>query len=57
MKIVKVEKCIEYIESTGWKLKQRARGYYYFRKENAPVEHRDMVFSLAELRKIYHNGW
>jgi hypothetical protein len=55
--VVKVNECIRYIESCGWLLKQRARGYYYFRNENANEGQRDMTFSLAELREAYHNGW
>lgn len=56
-KITPVGVCIAYIESCGWLLKSRARGYYYFRNENAPVGMRDMTFSLAELRETYKTGW
>lgn len=55
--VVKVGECIQYIESCGWKLKNRARGYYYFYNPNAHEGHRDMTFSLKELRETYHNGW
>lgn len=55
--LVKVGECIKYIEACGWKLQQRARGYYFFYNSNANLAQRDMVFSLAELREAYHNGW
>ncbi len=55
--VVKVDECIRYIESCGWQLKTRSRGYYYFYNPNAAEFHRDMTFSLKELRETYHNGW
>ena len=55
--VVKVDECIRYIESCGWKLKTRSRGYYYFYNPNAAEFQRDMTFSLKELRETYHNGW
>lgn len=55
--IIKVGVSISYIESCGWMLKQRARGYYYFRNEKAIEGQRDMTFSLAELREAYLKGW
>ena len=56
-RLVTVVDCIRYIESCGWLLQQRAKGYYYFRNENANESQRDMTFSLAELREVHRNGW
>lgn len=55
--VVKVDECIRYIESCGWLLQTRSRGYYNFYNENAHENFRTMIFSLAELREAYHNGW
>lgn len=55
--VVKVGECIRYIESCGWLLKKRARGYYHFRNEKANESQRDMTFTLAELRESYLKGW
>lgn len=55
--VVKVDECIRYIEACGWKLTRRTTGYYSFHNPNANVAHRDMVFTLKELREAYHNGW
>jgi len=56
-KVVKVDECIKYIVSCGWTLKQRTKGYYLFNNPNAADYHRDLAFSLAELRHAYLNGW
>lgn len=55
--VVKVDECVKYIESCGWTLKHRSKGYYYFYNPNAADYHRDLTFSLAELREAYLNGW
>jgi len=52
-----VGECIAYIESCGWLLKARARGYYFFYNANAAEGMRDKTFSLAELRDTYKTGW
>lgn len=55
--VVKVFECIKYIESCGWELKRRTKGFYFFHNPNAHEGQRDMFFSLKELRETYHNGW
>jgi hypothetical protein len=55
--VVKVDECIKYIESCGWTLRRRTTGYYAFHNPNANEVHRDMTFTLAELRHAYINGW
>jgi len=55
--LIPVEVCIAYIESCGWKLRSRTRGYYFFYNENAAVGMRDKTFSLKELRETYKTGW
>lgn len=56
-RLTSVKVCIVYIESCGWKLRSRARGYYFFYNENAPIGMRDKTFSLKELRETYKTGW
>jgi len=55
--LIPVEVCIVYIESCGWKLRARARGYYSFYNELAPIGMRDKTFSLKGLRETYRTGW
>lgn len=55
--VVKVDECIKYIESCGYEIQSRNKGRYSFYNPNRPDEHKWMVFSLAELRETYHNGW
>ena len=55
--LVKATECIKYIQSCGYTLQQRRRGYYHFRNPSRPPEHRDMVFTLSGLRDAYLNGW
>lgn len=56
-KLPGVKECIAYIESCGWKLKNRGRSYYYFYNPDRPVEHKQMVFNLTELRHAFKHGW
>ena len=53
----KVNDCIAYIESCGWKLVNRYRTVYYFKNEDICIEHKQMRFTLSELRHAYVNGW
>jgi len=55
--LTKVNVCVSYIESCGWLLKRRTKGFYYFWNENAAVGMRDKTFSLEELRETYKTGW
>lgn len=55
--VVKVDECIKYIESCGWTLQWRSKGYYGFYNPDADAYHRDLSFTLAELREAYLNGW
>lgn len=55
--LASVDECIRYIESTGWKLINRSRGFYAFRNSNAHVAQQNMVFSLKELREAQKFGW
>lgn len=56
LQVVKVDECIAYIESCGWKLKNRTRGHYTFVNPRSSVLPR-VRFSLKELRETYAKGW
>lgn len=51
-----IKRCIEYIESCGWKLEHRGRNYLFY-NELAHVGQKYMSFTLKEIREIYLNGW
>lgn len=55
--MVNVEQAIAYIESCGYKLVSRARGYYRFYNPNRHPAFQTMIFRLSELRETYRNGW
>lgn len=55
--LARVEACIQYIESCGWKLRHRSKGYYCFRNPKAAPHIRDVFFTLKELRETYEYGW
>ena len=55
--LVPVKECIKYIEGCGWMLKRRNKSFYLFRNEKANDVHKEMIFSLAELRETYETGW
>jgi hypothetical protein len=52
----KIDDCIEYIESCGWKLKSRKDGFFLFVNENCKVI-QSVVFDKCEIREAYKNGW
>lgn len=56
--IPKVDDCIAYIESCGWKLETRKARWYRF----TPIAPRSdgktcIAFTTTELRHAYTNGW
>lgn len=55
--LVPVEECINYIESCGWKLKTKSRGFYCFENPHASISFKTFNFTLKQLRETYKNGW
>lgn len=53
----KLKECIAYIEGCGWKLTNQHRMVYYFENPNANLVHRQMRFTLNELRHAFKYGW
>jgi len=56
-KLPNVKECIAYIESCGWLLTNQYRTVYYFYNEKANECHRQMRFTLTELRHAFRYGW
>jgi hypothetical protein len=56
-KLPTVGECIAYIQETGWKLTVRRRSWYVFRNEGAELHIRELVWTLAELRDTWRNGF
>ena len=62
-KLIDVESCIKRVEESGYKLTNRGKfrnsgpPVYVFRNENAEPAFREFVFSISELRCVYHFGW
>ncbi len=55
--LVPVNECIRYIESCGWKLTTKSRGFYCFENPHATISFRTFNFTLKQLRETYKNGW
>lgn len=56
-KLPNVKECISYIEGCGWKLVNQYRTVYYFENPNTNLVHKQMRFTLTELRHAFVNGW
>lgn len=57
VKTPKIDDCIEYIESCGWRLVLRKRGTYLFhlKKRCEVIDY--VEFTLKEIREAYLKGW
>lgn len=53
-----VGQCIAYVESLGYKLIGRGRGYYIFRDQTGkrPPHNREMTWNLNEMRHAVRYG-
>jgi len=58
MATVDVVRCIEYVESLGYSLIARGRGYYVFRDNTGkrPPHCQEMWWNLREMREAVENG-
>jgi hypothetical protein len=53
----KVEECIAYMNSLGWRTVLRKNFSYTFVNRNAPPHMNPMWFSLSELRHAFQYGF
>ena len=58
-KLPSVKECIDYVESLGYKLFLKGKGFYYFEcldKSKRPAHNWEMTWTLGEMRHAVKNG-